>query len=116
LLLLLPLLLPLLLQVASEIALIRTLTPTYWQVIFDWYHLDAESRRGELNSELDSSLAIQNEDVWISERVQTGLMSSSYNVGRYAPAVEGAEYHFHNLLKRYLSEYLRVSHGSSGGS
>ena len=44
-------------------------------VVFDWYHVDADTRREALNSELDASLTIQNEDVYISEMVQVGARS-----------------------------------------
>jgi choline monooxygenase len=45
---------------------------------------------------------IQREDEFVSERVQEGLNSSGYEVGRYAPNVEMAEYHFHQLLYKDL--------------
>ncbi len=67
----------------------------------------------ELNSELDASISIQDEDVWISERVQRGLMSASYDTGRYAPAVEGAEHHFHKLLSSTIGAYLRDADATS---
>jgi len=40
----------------------------------------------------------QQEDIEISESVQVGLRSSSYDRGRYAPGVEIGEHHFHRLL------------------
>ena len=40
----------------------------------------------------------QREDIAICESVQTGLRSSAYDRGRYAPRVEVGEHHFHRLL------------------
>ncbi len=44
------------------------------------------------------SIAVQDEDVAVSERVQRGLASGSYTTGRYAPRLEQGVHHFHRLL------------------
>jgi choline monooxygenase len=41
------------------------------------------------------------EDTFICESVQRGLLSSGYDVGRYAPKVETADFNFHLKLTRY---------------
>ncbi len=56
-----------------DVNVVVPLSPTKTAVLFDWYHVDAVSRRDALNAELDASLQIQNEDVYISELVQVGL-------------------------------------------
>lgn len=88
-------------------------------VIFDWcdrlslrrpltfrYHRDAATRKEQLLKELDNSVAIQDEDVYISESVQSGLLSKTYDVGRYAPSVEIAAHHFHLQISHAASRYL----------
>lgn len=70
------------------------------------YHRDAATQKDELIKSLDQSVAIQDEDVYISESVQSGLLSKTYDVGRYAPGVEMAAHHFHLLISRATSKYL----------
>lgn len=71
------------------------------------FHTDSTpAGRLELQEQLDSSRAIQDEDVTISESVQCGIGSSSYEAGRYSPTVEIAEYHFHRLLAQSFAKYL----------
>lgn len=87
--------------------LVLPITQDRCVVVFDWYHLDAATRRDELRRELDASLAIQNEDIAISESVQSGLASAGYDTGRYAPSVEQAAHHFHRLVSAAMTSYLR---------
>lgn len=80
-------------------------------IVFDWYHTKASptqdaAANASLLSELGSSRAIQDEDIAISENVQTGLNSVAFDRGRYAPSVELAEYHFHRLLRDTLRAHL----------
>ena len=44
--------------------------------------------------------------VYISEIVQSGLLSKTYDVGRYAPAVEIPAHHFHLLIAKGVNRYL----------
>jgi choline monooxygenase len=69
----------------------RTLT------VFD-YFFDQDVDADFIQSSLAASNQVQLEDIAICESVQRGLASSAYDVGRYAPRVEGAEHHFHSLL------------------
>jgi len=69
----------------------RTLT------VFD-YFFDQDVDADFIDASLAASHQVQLEDIAICESVQRGLNSSAYNVGRYAPRVEGAEHHFHSLL------------------
>jgi choline monooxygenase len=64
------------------------------KVIFD-YFLEPDEQ-GNVPSisdplivkELEASHRIQKEDEWLCKRVQTGIVSDSFDVGRYAPTVE----------------------------
>ena len=80
-------------------------------IVFDWYHKDAsptqdEAANAHLLAQLDTSRSIQDEDVAISVSVQSGIQSASYDVGRYSPGVEMAEYHFHRLIRDALRDYF----------
>jgi choline monooxygenase len=79
-------------------------------IVFDWYHTDpTPAGRLALQEQLDASRAIQDEDVTISESVQCGIGSSSYEAGRYSPTVEIAEYHFHKLLRDSFVRHLQAT-------
>jgi choline monooxygenase len=81
-------------------------------IVFDWYHRNASQNIEEnkaLLESLDRSRQIQNEDVSISESVQCGIGSSTYEYGRYAPSVEVAELHFHRLISSALNQYISCS-------
>jgi len=72
----------------------RTLT------VFDYYFEPSESGTAErfVERSLVASDQVQREDIAVCESVQRGLGSSSFDRGRYAPAVEQAAHHFHGLL------------------
>ena len=88
--------------------LVLPVSPEKCVIVFDWYHERAADPvvRAQLLAGLQSSMQIQDEDVGISESVQAGLNSRSYDAGRYAPAVEKAELHFHGLLHDVLSRHV----------
>lgn len=71
-------------------------------VEFDWYVEKSIAHDSEyINKCLADSEKIQDEDIWLCERVQKGLQSSAYNYGgRYSPSLEGGEFMFHQLLQR----------------
>ena len=83
--------------------LVYPITAESCVVVFDWYK-KAEAGCAAAISDADfmSSVAVQDEDVGISESVQSGLNASTYDVGRYAPAVEQAAHAFHLLLHKQL--------------
>ena len=83
--------------------LVYPITADSCVVVFDWYK-KAQPGDASAISEADfqSSVAVQDEDVSISESVQSGLHCSTYDVGRYAPAVEQAAHAFHLLLHQRL--------------
>ncbi len=56
----------------------------------------------ELAGELVQADVTQREDIAICESVQVGLRSAAYDRGRYAPALEMGDHHFHRLLHRDL--------------
>jgi choline monooxygenase len=49
------------------------------------------------------------EDTFICESVQRGLLSSGYDVGRYAPKVESADHNFHLKLASMYRKYLEMA-------
>ena len=66
---------------------------------------------------LKDSEQIQDEDIWLCERVQKGLNSSAYNYGgRYSAVKEGGEYLFHQLLNKDLEAAVAAGGGGGGGS
>ena len=79
--------------------LILPLSADRCEVVFDYYH-DGTPEQAEafIEDSIENSDETQQEDVWISERVQQGLHSKAYDRGRYAPTVEHGMHHFHQLL------------------
>jgi choline monooxygenase len=80
----------------------RTLT------VFDYYFAETEGPTAQqfIKRSQAASHQVQVEDVEICQSVQVGLGSRAYNQGRYAPAVEIGEYHFHQLLRQDMEAYL----------
>ncbi|CAN0901379.1 Choline monooxygenase, chloroplastic, partial [Linum grandiflorum] len=79
--------------------LVIPLGPRKCRVIFDYFiepHLKDDKSFIE-QSVIDSE-KVQMEDIILCEGVQRGLESPAYCTGRYAPTVENAMYHFHQLL------------------
>lgn len=71
------------------------------QVVFDYYiEKDATD---DVDHDLQESDQVQLEDELLCEKVQEGMHSKFYNQGRYAPNVEMAMYHFHDLLLKDLN-------------
>jgi hypothetical protein len=68
----------------------------------------SEGMNAKLIESLEQSKNIQDEDISISESVQCGIGSLSYEKGRYAPGVEITEYHFHRLIHGALEEELEM--------
>jgi len=82
------------------------------KVVYD-YFLSKEflgsMGKKELDDYIESSLKasdqVQQEDNMICESVQTGLASSAYDTGRYAPGVEMADHAFHQTLAKQLHSF-----------
>ena len=70
------------------------LGPDKCLVVFDWY-IDPSlvGQKEILNSSIEKSDKVQQEDIWLCERVQKGINSRGYDVGRYAPLLEGKRAH-----------------------
>ncbi|KAJ4845750.1 hypothetical protein Tsubulata_032863 [Turnera subulata] len=83
--------------------LVLPLGPRKCQVIFD-YFIEPELKDDEafINHSLVHSERVQMEDIELCEGVQRGLESPAYRIGRYAPMVENAMHHFHQLLHGHL--------------
>jgi choline monooxygenase len=93
---------------AMDTNLVIPLAADRTRVVFDFYFeaatgpdMDAFVARS-----LASADATQAEDIAICESVQRGLQSSAYDRGRFAPAVEMGEHHFHGLLAQDLRRAL----------
>ena len=80
--------------------LVRPLAHDRTEVVFDFFFADVDGpeARAFIEQSTEETEQVQAEDVWISEVVQRGLGSRSYDRGRYAPGLEGGEHHFHRLL------------------
>ena len=78
-------------------------------VIIDFYFENTEGPEAQefVARSIAASEVVQKEDVHISESVQRGLWSSSYDKGRYGK-LELAEHHFHSLLARDFHSFFRV--------
>jgi len=76
------------------------------RVVFDFYFRETGGREAAafIEKSVAASHRVQEEDVAISESVQTGLGSPAYDRGIYAPGIEMAAYHFHRLLAADLRE------------
>jgi choline monooxygenase len=75
------------------------------KVVFNYYYGDLESEKTKtlIKEDLDFSDEIQQEDVDICQRVQTGLNSGSYTSGRLCIKRESGVLHFQNLIRQSLN-------------
>jgi len=77
---------------------------TQTRVTFDFFMAPDRASDPELvRASLAASRRIQLEDGEICERVQEGLGSGAYDLGRYAPRFEAGAHRFHCLLARDLA-------------
>jgi choline monooxygenase len=85
--------------------LVLPLGPNRCKVIFDFYFADTEGAAAQryITDSIAVAHQIQLEDIAISEDVQKGLASRSYDTGRFSVRREIAGYHFHRLLGRQLT-------------
>ncbi|KAI8483508.1 hypothetical protein Bbelb_387310 [Branchiostoma belcheri] len=98
------------------------LTHDTTEVIYDYWLAEefAKTMRGEaelqefVQTSLTASDQVQQEDTFICERVQKGLRSSAYDVGRYAPRVEMADHAFHLKLASDLKQGIRTDKLTNG--
>ncbi len=79
--------------------------PDKTDVIFDYYFADTDGKAAQefIAKSFAASDVVQQEDVDICEAVQGGLMSRSYDQGRYSAEREMGEYRFHRLLAEDLA-------------
>jgi len=73
------------------------LGPQRCRVEYEFYFADP-SATAFVQESMAQSDVTQREDIAICESVQRGLVSESYDRGRYAPELEIGEHHFHCLL------------------
>jgi choline monooxygenase len=84
--------------------LVLPLGPDRCRVLFDFYFASMEGPESQryISDSIAVAHQIQMEDQTICEDVQKGLASRSYDTGRLSVRREGAGYHFHRLLARWL--------------
>jgi len=83
------------------------LAPASTEVVFDFFVRPGMAADADAVARcIAASERVQAEDVAISEAVQRGLHSPGYQRGRYAPALEGGAYRFHQLLAEELHAAL----------
>ena len=72
------------------------------RVVFDYHYADIESTAvcDMIAQDLRFSDEVQKEDVGICERVQQGLESGSYQMGRLSPKREAGVHHFQELIRK----------------
>jgi choline monooxygenase len=92
-------------QGVMDTNVVLPLGPDRSKVLFDFYFAETEGECAKryIADSIAVAHQIQVEDVSISEDVQKGLASRSYDTGRFSVRREIAGYHFHRLLARQLS-------------
>jgi choline monooxygenase len=59
-----------------------------------------------VQSSIQSSLKVHDEDVFLCENIQIGVQSYGFKQGRYVPSKQIAAYHFHQRLANDLHEFV----------
>jgi choline monooxygenase len=97
-------------QGVMDTNLVLPLGPDRCKVVFDFYFAETEGEAAKqfIADSIAVAHRVQLEDIAISEDVQKGLASRSYDTGRFSVRREVAGYHFHRLLARKLNSH--VSH------
>lgn len=67
---------------------------------------DASDREGYIRNSIRESEAVHDEDVFLCENAQLGMLSRGYETSRYVPTKQVAAYHFHKRLARDLVDEL----------
>jgi choline monooxygenase len=102
-------------QGVMDTNVVLPLGPQRCRVVFNFWFADTEGPAAEKYMQDSMAVAhqVQLEDVGISEEVQRGLDSRSYDTGRFSVRREGGGYHFHQLLARHLQAALETGAVSS---
>jgi choline monooxygenase len=83
-----------------DVQWVRPLAADHCEVIYDWWFTGEGGHSAEQS--LAASERVQREDIEISESVQRGLATGSYDQGLYAQPEVGM-HHFHRMLAQALS-------------
>ena len=87
-----------------DVNIVQPVAPDRCRVHFDYYF------EGQSDAFRQQSIAlahqVQKEDIQISESVQRGLHSASYDTGRLSPVKEAGEHLFHRLLHADMQRAL----------
>lgn len=82
------------------------------KVIFDFYfsfpNFEDYQTQKQMRRSVDSSHAVQLEDVTICESAQRGMNSMSFKYGRYSSKLEIGVHHFHKILWREMRGFNDV--------
>lgn len=90
-----------------DINIVNPIAVDKTEIIYYYYtHQEANFDSNFWDKCLIASDRVQVEDTHICESVQLGLGSLSYDQGRYAPKVEHAAYHFHQLLHSHYNKLI----------
>ena len=81
--------------------IIEPTSPNTCVVHFDYYF---ENSNISIDSDLEFSESVQQEDILICEEVQLGLESNAYNTGRFSVKSEAGVHHFQSLFKKRISD------------
>lgn len=84
------------------------LGPDKCRVVFDFYFEDTDGDEAQalINASIEVAEQIQQEDIAISEDVQMGLFSTTYDTGRLSAKREHGIHHFHNLVATCLNREI----------
>ena len=79
--------------------LILPLGPSKTLTVFEWFFREPERAdvAGRVRQTVAFSDEVQREDIAVCEAVQRGLLSRTYEKGRYSPRRETGVHHFHRL-------------------
>lgn len=80
--------------------------PNQCEVLFDWFVDESIIHEKDFIQKcIDQSHVVQQEDIYLCDRVQKGVQSDGYEVGRYAPTLEGIFFIWISNFK-YMSLFL----------
>jgi choline monooxygenase len=83
----------------ADINTVFPISPTECRVYFDFYFDTRKYDEQTITDSIQLAHQVQTEDRMICEKVQQGMLSRLYNVGRFSTSRENGDYYFQTLLK-----------------